>query len=92
MTAASNSTTQAELRAQWINPGDILSVLLLIGGDIVQKAIAQSIGYEAHLCETKLPGAKPKSMFAIPLNLWRFPSVGSHSASPSYLLPLVTGD
>ncbi|KAF7503288.1 hypothetical protein GJ744_004010 [Endocarpon pusillum] len=33
------------LRSQWRNPGDILSLLLLIGGDIVQKAIAQLVGY-----------------------------------------------
>ena len=33
-----------ELRTQWINPGDVLSLLLLIGGDIVQKAIAQLVG------------------------------------------------
>ncbi|RDW71668.1 hypothetical protein BP5796_07702 [Coleophoma crateriformis] len=35
----------SDLRDQWINPGDILSLLLLIGGDIVQKAIAQLVGY-----------------------------------------------
>ncbi|GAW14633.1 hypothetical protein ANO14919_040360 [Xylariales sp. No.14919] len=33
-----------ELSSQWQNPRDILSVLLLIGGDIVQKAIAQLHG------------------------------------------------
>ena len=33
------------LRSQWSNPGDILSLLLLIGGDIIQKAIAQLVGY-----------------------------------------------
>jgi hypothetical protein len=36
--------TEGELRAQWISPGDVLSLLLLIGGDIVQKAIAQLVG------------------------------------------------
>jgi hypothetical protein len=35
----------SSLRSQWSNPGDILSLLLLIGGDIVQKAIAQLVGY-----------------------------------------------
>lgn len=34
-----------QLRTQWANPGDILSLLLLIGGDIVQKAIAQLVGH-----------------------------------------------
>ncbi|KAH7390333.1 hypothetical protein BKA64DRAFT_627225 [Cadophora sp. MPI-SDFR-AT-0126] len=38
------SSTAAELRLQWSNPSDILSLLLLIGGDIVQKAIAQLAG------------------------------------------------
>ncbi|KAG8156853.1 hypothetical protein KVR01_013266 [Diaporthe batatas] len=41
------STTEADLREQWGNPRDILSLLLLLGGDIVQKAIAQLVGYEA---------------------------------------------
>lgn len=34
-----------DFRNQWSNPSDILSLLLLIGGDIVQKAIAQLVGY-----------------------------------------------
>jgi len=34
-----------QFRNQWRNPADILSLLLLIGGDIVQKAIAQLVGY-----------------------------------------------
>ncbi|KAI4867289.1 hypothetical protein F4820DRAFT_457114 [Hypoxylon rubiginosum] len=38
-----------ELRSQWVNPSDILSLLLLIGGDIVQKAIAQLVGHKIHL-------------------------------------------
>jgi hypothetical protein len=43
----SNSTEA--LREQWANPGDTLSILLLIGGDIVQKAIAQLVGYKVRL-------------------------------------------
>jgi hypothetical protein len=35
----------AGLRSQWSNPSDILSVLLIVGGDIVQKAIAQLSGF-----------------------------------------------
>ncbi|KAJ6263951.1 hypothetical protein Dda_0088 [Drechslerella dactyloides] len=31
------------LKTQWSNPSDILSLLLLIGGDIVQQAIAQLV-------------------------------------------------
>ncbi|POS68715.1 hypothetical protein DHEL01_v212891 [Diaporthe helianthi] len=41
------STPEADLRQQWGNPRDILSLLLLLGGDIVQKAIAQLVGYQA---------------------------------------------
>ena len=36
--------THMELRTQWLNPADTLSVLLVIGGDIVQKALAQTTG------------------------------------------------
>ncbi|GAW14634.1 hypothetical protein ANO14919_040370 [Xylariales sp. No.14919] len=42
-------STAEELRHQWANPSDILSLLLLIGGDIVQKAIAQLVGYRIRL-------------------------------------------
>ncbi|RYO97401.1 hypothetical protein DL765_011245 [Monosporascus sp. GIB2] len=42
-------STAEELQSQWANPGDILSLLLLIGGDIVQKAIAQLVGYKVRL-------------------------------------------
>jgi len=35
-------TTVSQLPAQWSNPGDFLSLLLIIGGDVVQKALAQS--------------------------------------------------
>jgi hypothetical protein len=37
-----------QLRSQWSNPGDILSLLLLMGGDIVQKALAQFVGVSFH--------------------------------------------
>ena len=40
----SNRGTSSQLRAQWRNPGDILSLLLLVGGDVVQRAIAQLAG------------------------------------------------
>ncbi|KAI1159423.1 hypothetical protein F5B18DRAFT_587337 [Nemania serpens] len=43
--------TAGALRGQWANPSDILSLLLVIGGDIVQKAIAQLVG-----CTIRLPG------------------------------------
>jgi hypothetical protein len=34
----------AIMRAQWQSPGDLLSILMIIGGDIVQKALAQLSG------------------------------------------------
>lgn len=34
----------AQLRAQWTNPGNILDILLLVGGDVVQAALAQYCG------------------------------------------------
>ncbi|KAH8647714.1 hypothetical protein BX600DRAFT_389558 [Xylariales sp. PMI_506] len=43
------AATSERLERQWSNPGDILSLLLLIGGDIVQKAVAQLVGYQIRL-------------------------------------------
>ena len=34
----------AEFWAQWKNPGDVFSVLLLLGGDVVGRALAQVTG------------------------------------------------
>lgn len=46
-----DSPTRNELSTQWLNPTDTLSVLLIIGGDIVQKALAQTTGgYLAPVC------------------------------------------
>lgn len=39
-----NPTTNAQLRAQWVSPSDVLSVLLLLGPDIVKKAVAAQAG------------------------------------------------
>lgn len=33
-----------ELKQQWIRPTDVLSVLLLLGGEIVNRALAQLAG------------------------------------------------
>ena len=38
------SEANSEVKSQWQNPGDILSLLLLIGGDVIQRAIAQLAG------------------------------------------------
>ena len=41
-------TLDEQIHAQWIEPGDIFSLLLLVGGDVVQRAIAQQAG-DPHL-------------------------------------------
>lgn len=33
-----------EFWAQWKNPGDVFSVLLILGGDVVARALAQLVG------------------------------------------------
>ena len=48
-----STNTTGELREQWRNPADVLSLLLLIGGDIVQKAIAQMVGYRFYPLSTR---------------------------------------
>lgn len=42
--ASASTTTGSLLKEQWTNPSDVLSVLLIIGGDIVQKALAETSG------------------------------------------------
>lgn len=39
-----NLTSSSQLTHQWSNPNDILSLLLLVGPNIVQKALAQLAG------------------------------------------------
>lgn len=41
-----DSITATELTSQWRNPGDIFSLLLLVGGDVIQKAIARQVGVQ----------------------------------------------
>lgn len=36
--------TSHEFKNQWINPGDVFSVLLILGGDVVARALAQLAG------------------------------------------------
>lgn len=33
------------LETQWLNPSDVSTILMVIGGDVVQKALAQGTGY-----------------------------------------------
>ncbi|USP81486.1 uncharacterized protein yc1106_08760 [Curvularia clavata] len=42
MNSTSSPSTASQLRGQWTNPSDVLSLLLIIGGDIIQKALAQT--------------------------------------------------
>ncbi|KAK5217906.1 hypothetical protein LTR72_009077 [Exophiala xenobiotica] len=44
--ASTSSNPQVFFKQQYENPAETFSVLLLIGGDIVQKAIAQLVGYQ----------------------------------------------
>lgn len=44
VSAASPTSVAGYLTAQWRNPGDILSVLLLVGPDVIRHAIAQLSG------------------------------------------------
>lgn len=37
-------TSVLELKGQWRNPSDILSLLLLLGPDVIQRALAQLAG------------------------------------------------
>lgn len=40
-----NSTTAPQgLRSQWTHPGDVFSVLLILGPDVVRRALAQLAG------------------------------------------------
>jgi len=40
------------IRSQWENPNDILSLLMIIGGDIVQRAVAQLSGHTSYFVPT----------------------------------------
>ncbi|KAI1322405.1 hypothetical protein F5Y16DRAFT_404507 [Xylariaceae sp. FL0255] len=51
-----------EYSSQWDNPSDILSLLLIIGGDIVQKAITQLIEYKL-----RLPGQYDRRISSAPV-------------------------
>ena len=54
----STDNLNSEFIDQWTNPTDIFSLLLLIGGDTVQKAIAQLVGI-------RMPLTKGKNSFGI---------------------------
>ena len=41
---ARDVTSVSELKTQWSNPSDILSLLLLLGPDVIQRALAQLVG------------------------------------------------
>jgi hypothetical protein len=39
-----HTTTPNEFRYQWVRPGDVFSVLLILGGDVIARALAQLVG------------------------------------------------
>lgn len=39
-----NTGSSSQILAQWHNPNDILSLLLLLGPDVIQKSLAQLSG------------------------------------------------
>lgn len=36
--------TNEEFAAQWSHPADVFSVLLILGGDVINRALAQLVG------------------------------------------------
>lgn len=44
MATSTDSSVPLNLRAQWTNPSDILSVLLIVGADVIKAALAQFNG------------------------------------------------
>jgi hypothetical protein len=54
---ASTSDVAAELRTQWSAPPDVLSILLLLGGDVVQASLAQ-------LTSSPIPIIPPPTVFS----------------------------
>jgi len=46
---ADEGAAASQILNQWRNPSDILSLLLLVSGDVVQKALAQLVGTRVHL-------------------------------------------
>jgi hypothetical protein len=63
MNSNNASSTGKELSDQSSNPTDILSLLLLVGGDIVQKAIAQLVGFSIR----KWPGKSSSRVSIVPV-------------------------
>lgn len=91
-TTASHGAS-GELRSQWSNPGDIFSLLLLIGGDIVQKAIAQLVGKHVRLSTKGQKFGITPVAFSFGWVTYAFVSlmsaVGDHQLMPSPDLPCI---
>lgn len=91
-TTASHDAS-GELRSQWTNPGDIFSLLLLIGGDIVQKAIAQLVGKHVKLTEKGQKFGITPVAFSFGWVAYAFVSlmsaVGDHQLMPTPDLPCI---
>lgn len=39
-----NNSIASEIASQWRNPSDVTTILMVIGGDVIQKALAQTTG------------------------------------------------
>lgn len=48
----SSQSQFSSVSSQWQNPNDILSLLMIIGGDVVQRAIAQLSGHTSYFVPT----------------------------------------
>ncbi|KAE9381165.1 hypothetical protein N431DRAFT_476055 [Stipitochalara longipes BDJ] len=85
--------TSGELRNQWTNPGDIFSLLQLIGGDIVQKAMAQLVGKHVKLTEKGHKFGITPVAFSFGWVAYMFVSlmsaVGDHQLMPTPDLPCI---
>ena len=46
LSAHSSTKPTDEINMQWSHPGDVFSLLLLVGGDVVQRAIAPLVGFQ----------------------------------------------
>ncbi|RYP29001.1 hypothetical protein DL767_006961 [Monosporascus sp. MG133] len=56
----------SEFWAQWKNPGDVFSVLLILGGDVVARAIAQLGGWVAYAVSAVVAAVGENKLMPLP--------------------------
>ena len=75
-----------EILAQWQNPGDIFSLLLLVGADVVQNAIANLVGVRFKVFRTDLAIPVTPAIFSFGWVTYAFTSLaaafGDHRLMP----------